>query len=205
MDTLNNIGSEDTKNICDGFECFAKAIIKIDEKVGERTEVFRLCKDCIMKFPGAKTYLIMNNHDQMPQDNKPKICSKFSQLSNISESSNKKTLEQQQVVGPECSNVYRIQPHQQSGGSLDADTTSISPKPGIKCCGGDNKLCNTSLYTTTNTAEKFWKLTDDLLWTEESTRCICNHHGCNGSCNCKFFIPYSIRLSHSNCYKMVTE
>jgi hypothetical protein len=32
---------------------------------------------------------------------------------------NKKILEQQQVVGPECSNVHHIQPHQQSGGSLD--------------------------------------------------------------------------------------
>lgn len=32
---------------------------------------------------------------------------------------NRKTLEQQQVVGPECSNVDRIQPTQQPGGSLD--------------------------------------------------------------------------------------
>jgi hypothetical protein len=32
---------------------------------------------------------------------------------------NKKTLEQQQVVGPQCSNVRHIQPHQQPGGSLD--------------------------------------------------------------------------------------
>lgn len=30
---------------------------------------------------------------------------------------NNKTLEQQQVVGPECSNVNRIQPNQQPGGS----------------------------------------------------------------------------------------
>ena len=51
MDSLNNIGSED--NICDGFGCFAKAIIKIDEQVGERKKVFRLCKTCILKFPGA--------------------------------------------------------------------------------------------------------------------------------------------------------
>lgn len=31
----------------------------------------------------------------------------------------KKTLERQQVVGPECSNVSYIQPSQQSGGLLD--------------------------------------------------------------------------------------
>jgi hypothetical protein len=117
MDTINNIGSEDTnQNICDGFECFAKAIIKIDEQVGERMKVFRLCKDCVMNFPGAKTYQITNNHDQMPQANKLKICSKFSQFNNITESSNKKTLEQQQVAGPECSNVNYIQPNQQPRG-----------------------------------------------------------------------------------------
>ena len=32
---------------------------------------------------------------------------------------NKKTLEQQQVVRPECSNAHHIQPNQQPGGSLD--------------------------------------------------------------------------------------
>jgi hypothetical protein len=106
-----------------------------------------------------------------------------------------------------------------------ANTVSISPKPGIKCYAG--KLCDTLLYTTAKTTpENIRKLTnEDLLWTGESVYCICSHHveqhstvrdqyGCelailchgnNGSCNCTLFRTCSIRLSHSNCYKMVTE
>jgi hypothetical protein len=104
-----------------------------------------------------------------------------------------------------------------------ADAISISPKPGIKCCAGDNKLYN----ITANTApEKFRRLTnEDLFWTGESTYCVCNHHveqhytiddqyshritiychGSNERCNCDDFRTRSVRLSHINCYKMVTE
>ena len=72
----------------------------------------------------------MNDHDQLPQSTVSKSGSKFSQYSNISEkASNKKTLEQQQVVGPECSDVHHIQPNQQPGGSLMADTSHISHEP----------------------------------------------------------------------------
>jgi hypothetical protein len=83
------------------------------------------------------------------------------------------------------------------------------------------------LYTTTKTTlEKLRRLTDEeLLWTGESVYCICSRHvaqhctdgdqygheitvHCHGSyerCNCEGFRTRSIRLSHSNCYKMVTE
>ena len=64
---------------------------------------------------------------------------------------------------------------------------------------------------------------DKHLWTGESINCICTHHveqhctirdgrditiHCHGSdkhCNCEDFRTHSILLSHSNCYKMVTE
>lgn len=106
-----------------------------------------------------------------------------------------------------------------------ANTISISPEAGIKCCAG-NKFCDTQFHSTVKTTpEKFRRLTDEeILLTGESTQCICNHHveqhctrdhydctinshchGSNEHCNCKFFMARSVRLSHSNCYKMVTE
>ena len=99
----------------------------------------------------------------------------------------------------------------------ETGTISISSKPGIKCFPADARV--------RDTLEKFRKLTDkEILWTGESPQCVCNHHveqhctrdhfdytinsHCHGSdelCKCKFFMTRSIRLSHSNCYKMVTE
>ena len=99
-----------------------------------------------------------------------------------------------------------------------ADITSIS-NPRIKSYVGDCMLCETRFDDTAEeTLQKFRKLTDKgLLWTGESTHCLCNHpveqhctardrfnrvtnihcHGSNKLCNCKFFIPCSIRLSDS--------
>jgi hypothetical protein len=106
-----------------------------------------------------------------------------------------------------------------------ANTISISPEPGIKCCAWD-KFCDIEFHSTAKvTPERFRKLIDEeILLTGESTQCVCSHHveqhctrdhcdrtikrHCHGSnelCNCKFFMAHSIRLSHSNCYKMVTE
>lgn len=107
-----------------------------------------------------------------------------------------------------------------------AETISISPNPGIKCCVGDNKICNILCYHTAKaTLKKVNKLIGDDLWTGESTICICSHHVehhctirdengweitvlCQGNdehCNCEEFRTCSIRLSHRKCYKMVTE
>jgi hypothetical protein len=63
----------------------------------------------------------MNNLDQLPQWTVSKSGSQFSQFSNIAEKArcDKKTLEQQQVAGRECSNIGQIQPNQQPRGSLD--------------------------------------------------------------------------------------
>lgn len=100
----------------------------------------------------------------------------------------------------------------------ETETISISSKPGIKCFLADARV--------RDTLEKFRKLPhEEILWTGESTHCVCNHHveqhytfrdqynritdiHCHGSnelCNCEDFRTRSIRLSHSNCYKMVTE
>ena len=108
-----------------------------------------------------------------------------------------------------------------------ANTNLLSPKPGIKCYVGNNKLRDTPLNNTVKTTRvSLRKLTsEEILWTGESTLCVCGHrveqhctrdhcdriinshcHDNNNElCNCKFFMPRSIRLSHSNCYKMVTE
>jgi hypothetical protein len=96
-----------------------------------------------------------------------------------------------------------------------ASTISLSPKPGIKCFPA-NAIA----------LEGFKKFIDkDRLWTGESTQCAgCHHHveqhctrdhcdrtinrhchGTNELCNCKFFMAHSIRLSQSNCDKIVTE
>jgi hypothetical protein len=110
-----------------------------------------------------KMYQVMNNHDQLPQWTVSKSGSQFSQFSNISEKagSNKKTLEQQQVAGPGCSNVSHIQPNRDPGDHRMANTISISPKPGIKCYARDNKLCNTLFNNTAKTSlEKIKKLPD---------------------------------------------
>ena len=99
----------------------------------------------------------------------------------------------------------------------ETDPISISSKPGIKCFPADTRV--------RDTLEEFRKLTDEeIFWTGESTYCVCNHHveqhypvddqyshritiychGSNECCNCDF-MTRSIRLSHINCYKMVTE
>jgi hypothetical protein len=105
--------------------------------------------------------------------------------------------------------------------------TIISPKPEIKCYAGNNKLCDILLHNTVKgTRQNFRNLTDeDLLWTGESVYCICSHnveqhitirdensheitihcHGSDERCNCEDFRTCSVRLSHRNCYKMVTE
>jgi hypothetical protein len=98
-----------------------------------------------------------------------------------------------------------------------ADTTSISPKPGIKCYVGDNKLCNRQSYNTANTTlEKIRNLTDaDWLWTKESAYCTCTHHviyhctiydkyglvvaihchGNNERCSCEHFRTQRLRIA----------
>ena len=96
----------------------------------------------------------------------------------------------------------------------ETETISISSKPGIKCFPANLIIL-----------EKFRQLKDEeILLTGESTQCICNHHveqhstrdhydrrinrHCHGSdelCNCKFFMARSVRLTHCNCYKMVTK
>lgn len=106
-----------------------------------------------------------------------------------------------------------------------AEAISISPNPGIKCYAGNNGLCVTPLNNTVKTTRVSLKLTDEDLWTGESVYCICLHHveqhctirdengpettiHCHGSdehCNCDEFRTCSIKLSLSNCYKMVTE
>jgi hypothetical protein len=108
-----------------------------------------------------------------------------------------------------------------------ANITSILPKPKIKCYVRDNMICEIQLDdTAVETLEKVKELTEkERLWTGESTYCICTHHvrqhctirdrygykitiHCHGSdecCNCEGFRTFSIRLSHSNCYRMVTE
>ena len=105
----------------------------------------------------------------------------------------------------------------------------MSPKAGIKCFAGNNKLNDALLHAARSydtTIEKVTELTaKEWLWTGESVYCNCSHHvqqhftigdensheitiHCHGSeerCNCEDFRTCSIRLSHSNCYKMVTE
>jgi hypothetical protein len=111
-----------------------------------------------------------------------------------------------------------------------ANTTSILPKPEIKCYVRDNMICEIQLDDTAEeTLEKVKKLTaKEWLWTGESVYCICTHHvekhctfrdkyghvisiHCHGSeerCNCELFRTYSIRtdLIGDNCHhKTVTE
>ena len=107
-----------------------------------------------------------------------------------------------------------------------ADTISILPKPRIKCYAWDIKLYDTVYDTAKPTLEKVNQLAgDEWLWTGESVHCICTHHvgqhctvrdpygheitaHCHDSdehYNCEDFMTCSIRLSHSKCYRMVTE
>lgn len=118
------------------------------------------------------------------------------------------------------------QPFQRYGSYYMADTISISTKDGIKCYAGNIKLCDTCSYAANASLRKVNQLTgEERLWTGESVHCICTHHveqhctirdrngsvisiHCHGSderCNCEDFRTSSIRLSHSSCYKMVTE
>jgi hypothetical protein len=110
------------------------------------------------------------------------------------------------------------------------DTSSISPKPGIKRYVGNNMFSEARFDDTAEeTLEIVWKLTEkDWLWTGESVYCICTHHvekhctfrdkygrvitiHCHGSeerCNCELFRTYSIRIDliEDNYYhKTVTE
>lgn len=99
-----------------------------------------------------------------------------------------------------------------------ADITSISPNPRIKCSVSNNIFYETWFDITSEET-----LDEKILLTGESTQCVCNHHveqhctrdhynhsinkHCHGRdnlCNCKFFMARSVRLTHSNCYKMVT-
>jgi hypothetical protein len=107
-----------------------------------------------------------------------------------------------------------------------ADPIAISTDHGIKCYGGDIKLYDTCSYTSKTTLNKINQLAgDEHFWNGESVDCICTHHveqhctvrdkngreitiHCHGNderCNCEDFRTRSIILSHSNCYKMVTE
>jgi hypothetical protein len=80
----------------------------------------------IMLLNEANAYLSVGNQEYQIFGNDPvkiinnEVCivmAKYAQQSEFR--CNKKTLEQQQVVGPECSNAHHIQPNQQPGGSLD--------------------------------------------------------------------------------------
>jgi hypothetical protein len=76
---------------CEGFRCSNKATNCIEVIGGKKGSIILcLCKSCTKLFDDP-------------------LCN-----------TDKKTLEQRQVVGPEeCSNVSHIQPNQQPGGSLD--------------------------------------------------------------------------------------
>lgn len=51
MSSLNNIGPEDNKSICNGLECFKEATHRIDEDIGDIGRiVLNLCDDCLLKF-----------------------------------------------------------------------------------------------------------------------------------------------------------
>ena len=88
------------------------------------------------------------------------------------------------------------------------DTTSVSPKPGIKCYVRDNITWFDE--TAEETLEKVRTVTgEEWLWTGESVYCICTHHveqhctirdeygfvvtiqchGDNGLCCCEHFRP----------------
>jgi hypothetical protein len=100
---------------------------------------------------------------------------------------------------------------------LMTDSLSILSRPGIKCFPGNTKLYRSA----EEEQEKFTGSTkEEILLTGESVYCICSHHveqhctvddqyshchGSNEQCNCEEFRTHSIRLSYSNCYKMVTE
>jgi hypothetical protein len=76
--------------ICEGYGCSKKATNCVNVIGGNKGSIILyLCKNCTKLFDDPLKHY------------------------------GKKTLEQQQVVGPECSNVSHIQPHQQPKGSLD--------------------------------------------------------------------------------------
>lgn len=95
------------------------------------------------------------------------------------------------------------------------DTISILSKPRIKCYVGNNKLYSLLLNTAINYDTNIEKLTEEWLWTGESTHCVCNHHveqhctihdrynyvtdiHCHGGkelCNCKLFTTRSMRIT----------
>ena len=51
MNSLNNIGSEDNKSICDGLGCTNEATHRIDEDIGDMGRIkLDLCDDCHSKF-----------------------------------------------------------------------------------------------------------------------------------------------------------
>ena len=98
------------------------------------------------------------------------------------------------------------------------DTSSISPKPGIKCYVGDNILSEIRVYDTAEeTLEIVRKLTEkEWLWTGESVYCICTHHveqhctirdkydfavtihchGDNELCSCEHFRTQRLRIAN---------
>lgn len=136
----------------------------------------------------------------------------------------KEVLERQVARPARSKTSSQNQPFQQHG--YMADPIPISTNHEIKCYGGDIKLFDTCFYIAKTTLKKINQLTgDELLWTGESVACICTHHveqhctirdkngreitiHCHGNderCNCDNFRTRSIRLSHSNCYKMVTQ
>jgi hypothetical protein len=51
MKSLNNIGPEDNKSICDGLGCFNESTHRIDEDIGNMGRIkLDLCDDCLLKF-----------------------------------------------------------------------------------------------------------------------------------------------------------
>jgi hypothetical protein len=134
---------------------------------------------------------------------------------------------ERQVARPARSKTSsQNQPFQRYSSYDMVDTISMLTKHGIKCYVGNIKLYDTCSYAANASLRKVNQLAgDEDLWTGESVRCICTHHveqhctvhdqngreittHCHGSderCNCEDFRTRSIRLSHSNCYKMVTE
>ncbi len=144
-----------------------------------------------------------------------------------SSASQTKEVIERQVARPARSKTSsQNQPFQRYSSYYMVDTISMSTKHGIKCYVGNIKLCDTCSYAANASLRKVNQLTgDECLWTGESVHCICTHHveqhctvrdeygheitvHCHGSdehCNCEDFRTCSIRLSHSNCYKMITE
>ena len=62
---------------------------------------------------------------------------------------------ERQATTPLCSNTQHTHQSSQEHGALRDGCTTISPKPRIKC---------------------YDQYGEDILWTGESTYCICTHH-----------------------------